>query len=87
MDTSASPRDFLLSDPLKITLSILSLLKLLTRCSPSTQRIASTIFDFPEPFGPITQAIPSLNFNLVLFAKDLNPNNSNFDRYIIPLNY
>ena len=28
-------------------------------CSPITQRMASTTFDLPHPFGPTTAVIPS----------------------------
>ena len=52
-------------------------------CSPSTQRIESTIFDLPDPLGPITHDIPSLNFKEVFWANDLNPNMSTFDKYMM----
>ena len=44
-----------------------------TFCSPSTQRTASEMFDFPEPFGPTMPVMPLLKSRTVLFAKDLKP--------------
>ena len=29
------------------------------RCSPRTQRMASLMFDFPQPLGPTTAVMPS----------------------------
>ena len=48
-------------------------------CSPSTHRIASTMQDFPEPFGPTIAVIPrefvvgGRNSSVDAFANDLNP--------------
>src|SRR5512142_131479 len=42
-------------------------------CSPSTQAIASTTLDLPEPFGPTTQVIPGSKRRVVEDAKDLKP--------------
>ena len=41
--------------------------------SPRTQRIASEIFDFPLPLGPMITVAPLPNSSLVLSGKDLNP--------------
>ena len=35
--------------------------------------MASTTFDFPDPFGPTTQVIPGSNKRVVDEAKDLKP--------------
>src|SRR5690606_15364113 len=72
-ETSAIPdadRDF---DPLKMRSSRLSDLRDLILCSPITQRIASTIFDFPQPLGPTIPVIGWSSMTRVLSAKDLNP--------------
>ena len=42
-------------------------------CSPSTQRIASTMFDLPHPFGPTTPVIESLKLIVVFSGKLLKP--------------
>ena len=59
-ETSDIPIGFLVAVPLKITFSILSLLKAPLRCSPRHHLIASTIFVFPHPLGPTIDVIPSL---------------------------
>ena len=45
--------------PWKIASSILAPRIAVGRCSPSTQRMASAMFDLPHPFGPTTAVIPS----------------------------
>src|SRR5258705_12165516 len=50
-------------------------------CSPSTQLIASTTLDLPEPFGPTTQVIPGSKRSVVAEAKDLNPRSVRVFRY------
>lgn len=45
----------------------------LTDCSPNTQRTASTILLFPEPFGPTIAVIPDFISKSILSAKDLKP--------------
>src|SRR5215475_14384315 len=45
----------------------------LAPCSPSTQAIASTTLDLPEPFGPTTQVMPGSKRMVVAEAKDLKP--------------
>ena len=56
--------------------------------SPSTQRIASDMFDFPLPFGPTTtvapttESAPPAKFRTVRSGNDLKPNNSRDLRYM-----
>src|SRR6516165_7988235 len=45
-------------------------------CSPSTQRIASTTFDLPQPLGPTTAVIPGAKPTLVGSRNDLKPTKS-----------
>jgi len=45
---------------------------------PSAKQIASEMFDFPDPFGPIITEIPLSNRISVFFAKDLKPCATNF---------
>ena len=71
--TSQTLSGFIFSAPLKITSSIFPPRSTLDFCSPSTHRIASTIFVFPQPFGPTTVVTPSLSFKISFFAKDLKP--------------
>src|SRR5690625_3954462 len=51
-------------------------------CSPSTQRIASVIFDLPLPFGPTTAVTPGTKSTEIRSANDLNPTDSSFFKYI-----
>src|SRR5579859_2889383 len=53
-------------------------------CSPSTQRIASTTFDLPQPLGPTTAVAPGLKLITVASRKDLKPTNSRLLRRILP---
>src|SRR6478609_1936098 len=71
--TSARPRGWRPDVPAKITSSILPPRSALAPCSPSTQAIASTTLDLPEPLGPTTQVIPGSSFSVVAEAKDLKP--------------
>src|SRR5256712_6742131 len=71
--TSARPSGARPEVPAKITSSILPPRSALAPCSPSTQEIASTTLDLPEPFGPTTQVIPGSSFIVVAEAKDLKP--------------
>ena len=84
-ETSAIPMGFLEVVPLKITFSILSLLKAPLLCSPRTHLIESTILVLPQPFGPTIEVTPSLKFTLVFCAKDLNPSISSLDKYTLRL--
>ena len=64
------------TDPAKITSVISRPRRLRTDCSPRTHLMASTTFDFPEPFGPTTTVMPSGNSKRVRSAKLLKPNSS-----------
>jgi hypothetical protein len=66
----AGPRD---SEPLKMTSSMARPRRCLADCSPMTHRIASTMFDLPQPFGPTTPVMGSSNVSTVRSTKDLNP--------------
>src|ERR1700675_208548 len=60
--------------PEKITSSMREPRNDLADCSPSTQEMASAMFDFPQPLGPMMAAMPSpWNFNSVRSQNDLNP--------------
>ena len=48
--------------------------------SPSPNRIASTIFDLPQPFGPTIPVRPVLISNSVGSTKDLKPLIDNLSR-------
>src|SRR5215475_2469211 len=71
--TSARPSGARPDVPAKITSSILPPRNAFAPCSPSTQAIASTTFDLPEPFGPTTQVMPGSSLSVVADAKDLKP--------------
>ncbi len=63
--------------PLKMQSDMRSARSILWLCSPSTQEIASTTLDLPQPFGPTMQVIPlPLKVIGVFSQKDLNPTNS-----------
>ena len=76
-DTSAMPDAVRVREPLNIRSSRLSERSAFILCSPITQRIASTIFDLPQPFGPTIPVIGLSSMIWVLSAKDLNPFISN----------
>lgn len=59
--------------PPKTTSSIRLPRRLRVDCSPSTQRMASTRLDLPEPLGPTIAVIPLLKSSRVLSGKDLKP--------------
>src|SRR5437764_4970082 len=71
--TSARPSGGRPAVPAKMTSSILPPRSALAPCSPSTQAMASTTLDLPDPLGPTTQVIPGSSFIVVADAKDLNP--------------
>ena len=71
--TSARPSGARPDVPAKMTSSIFPPRSALAPCSPSTQLIASTTLDLPEPFGPTTQVIPGSSRSVVAEAKDLKP--------------
>src|SRR5262245_24722694 len=72
-DTSAMPRGPVSALPLQMTSSMASPRRCLALCSPMTQRIASTMFDFPQPFGPTIPVMPSGSSRTVRSMNDLNP--------------
>ena len=59
--------------PAKITSSIFWLRTALGAWAPSTQAIASTTFDLPEPLGPTTTVTPGSSSSVVASANDLKP--------------
>src|SRR5438876_638070 len=59
--------------PLKMTSSIALPRRCFGLCSPSTQRIASTMFDLPQPFGPTMAVTPAGSSSTVRSMNDLNP--------------
>jgi hypothetical protein len=71
--TSAMPRAARLELPAKITSAIWDPRRARGPCSPRTQEIASTRFDFPDPLGPTMTETPGLNSRTVLSANDLKP--------------
>ena len=79
MMTSAMPRGGRLVVPLKMQSAMRSARRVLWLCSPSTQLMASTTLDFPQPFGPTMQVLPiPLNVTTVRSQKDLKPTISTF---------
>ena len=79
MVTSAMPSGGRLVVPLKMQSDMRSARRDLWLCSPSTQLMASTTLDFPQPFGPTMQVLPTpLNVTTVRSQKDLNPTISTF---------
>ena len=73
IDTSAIFFDGLLDVPENITSSIPDPRILLAEVSPIHHLSDSTIFDFPQPFGPTIPVKPSSIRKLVFSANDLNP--------------
>ena len=80
-DTWAKPMAPRLAVPPKMTSCILPPRRVLELCSPITQRMASEIFDFPEPFGPTMAVISFSNVSRVFSGKDLKPWISNALKY------
>ena len=78
--TSAKFHEGLLSVPLKMRSSISLPRNCFADTSPSPNRIASTIFDFPQPFGPTIPVRPVLISNSVGSTKDLKPLIDNLSR-------
>src|SRR5690606_14895697 len=72
-DTSARPSAGRLSVPAKMTSSIFCERTERGAWAPSTQAIASTTFDLPDPFGPTTTVTPGSRDIVVGSAKDLKP--------------
>ncbi len=77
-DTSAKPAGPRLSEPAKITSSMARPRRCLADCSPITQRMASTMFDLPQPFGPTIDVMGSGKESDVLSTNDLKPQMSIF---------
>src|SRR6476646_10423922 len=71
--TSALPSAGRLAVPAKMTSSIFCERTALGACAPSTQAMASTTFDLPDPFGPTTTVTPGSNWRVVGSANDLKP--------------
>src|SRR5688572_5424839 len=86
-ETSAMPRGFRPSVPLKMTSAISPPRRALADCSPSTHRMASETLDLPQPFGPTIAETPGWKLSPVLSAKDLKPRTVKFFRYMIDPNY
>src|SRR5215469_14979520 len=79
MDTSAIPSGGRLAVPLKMQSAMRSARRDLWLCSPSTQEMASTTFDFPQPFGPTIHVVPEpLKVTTVRSQNDLKPTISTF---------
>src|SRR3954464_12345463 len=71
--TSARPNGARPAVPAKMTSSIFPPRNDFAPCSPSTQAMASTTLDFPDPLGPTTHVIPGSKRSVVEDAKDLKP--------------
>src|SRR4051794_39546863 len=80
--TSARPSAGRLAVPAKMTSSIFDDRTVFGPWAPSTQATASTMLDFPEPFGPTTTMTPGSSSSVVVSAKDLNPLRVSVLRYI-----
>ena len=72
-ETSANPIGRWVSLPAKMTSSMARPRRSLGDCEPMDHRMASRIFDLPQPFGPTTPVTPSSMSSPVLVRKDLNP--------------
>src|SRR5436190_11031299 len=81
IETSAIPSAGRESVPEKITSVISPPRSAFADCSPSTQRIESSTFDLPHPFGPTTHVTPGSKLRVVLGANDLKPKISRLLRY------
>src|SRR5881397_4229235 len=85
--TSARPSGARPAVPAKMTSSIFPPRSDFAPCSPSTQAIASTTLDLPDPLGPTTQVMPGSNRSVVEDAKDLKPFSVRLFRCIVWLDY
>src|ERR1041384_7472633 len=72
-DTSARLAGLRVFVPLKMIFSIFSERSIRVFCSPNTQRMASTTFDFPLPFGPTMDVTPLSKWMMIFSPKLLNP--------------
>ena len=75
--TSANAIPRRVAQPLKITSVMSSPRRALADCSPITHLMESTMFDLPQPLGPMTAVIPSSKSKVMRSANDLKPNVSN----------
>ncbi|CAB4624506.1 unannotated protein [freshwater metagenome] len=82
--TSARPSAARLVVPAKMTSSIFCERTAEGAWAPSTQPIASTTLDLPEPLGPTTTVTPGSRSRAVVSAKDLKPFIVSRFRYIRP---
>ncbi len=71
--TSARPSGGRDAVPAKITSSIFWLRTALGAWAPSTQAMASTTLDLPDPLGPTTTVTPGSSSRVVASANDLKP--------------
>ena len=71
--TSARPSAGRFAVPAKMTSSIFCERTAEGAWAPSTQPMASTTLDLPEPFGPTTTVTPGSSSRSVVSAKDLKP--------------
>ena len=71
--TSARPSAGRLAVPAKMTSSIFWERTADGAWAPSTQPMASTTLDLPDPFGPTTTVTPGSRSSTVVSAKDLKP--------------
>src|SRR3954471_8161009 len=62
-----------LSEPPKMTSSIALPRRCFADCSPMHQRIASTMLDLPQPFGPTTPVTGGSKVSTVRSQNDLKP--------------
>ncbi len=72
-DTSAIGAGPRVSEPAKMTSSIALPRRCLALCSPMHQRMASTMFDLPQPLGPTTPVISESSCTTARSQNDLNP--------------
>src|SRR5512139_2489687 len=72
-ETSARPSGFRCAEPVKITSSSVSPRRWRMFCSPSTQRMASTMFVLPLPLGPTTEVMPGPKSTRTRCGNDLKP--------------
>src|SRR6187397_2560655 len=82
--TSARPSGERVAVPAKMTSSIFWLRTELGAWAPSTQAMASTTLDLPEPLGPTTTVTPGSSSSVVASANDLKPLSVNVLRNMAP---
>ena len=72
-ETSATPTGLRAEDPEKMTSSMAWPRSCFALCSPKTQRMASEIFDLPDPLGPTMTVRPGSKTMCARSANDLKP--------------